>query len=161
MYAGCPWLGRRQAFETNEASAMLHVDMGGGTTKLALIDNGKIVGVGAFAVGGRLLAQDASGAWTRIDDSARSGCQDLGFKPTRRAWPAWTPGDSIARRLAEIAMDYILGAPLGSLGAALQLTEPLPRAAHAVGRELLRRSFRILVRPRRSGIRRHCQAAGG
>jgi ethanolamine utilization protein EutA len=58
---------------------LLHVDMGGGTTKLALIDNGKIVGAGAFAVGGRLLAQDASGAWTRIDDSARLVAEDLGL----------------------------------------------------------------------------------
>src|SRR4029077_16347577 len=60
------------------SQCLLHVDMGGGTTKLALIENGKIVGVGAFAVGGRLLAQDASGAWTRIDDPARLGIEDLG-----------------------------------------------------------------------------------
>src|ERR1700756_2382415 len=48
----------------------LHVDVGGGTTKLALIDKGEIVSVAAFAVGGRLLAQDAAGTWTRNDDSA-------------------------------------------------------------------------------------------
>src|SRR5690349_11045037 len=50
---------------------VLHVDVGGGTTKLALIDRGTILGVAAFAVGGRLLAADDSGAWTRVDDSAR------------------------------------------------------------------------------------------
>ena len=49
----------------------LHVDVGGGTTKLALIDKGEIVSVAAFAVGGRLVAQDAAGAWTRVDDSAQ------------------------------------------------------------------------------------------
>src|SRR4029077_19209310 len=32
----------------------LHVDIGGGTTKLALIDKGEIASVAAFAVGGRL-----------------------------------------------------------------------------------------------------------
>src|SRR5687768_272496 len=47
---------------------VLHIDIGGGTTKLALIDRGKVLGVSAFAVGGRLLAADPSGAWTRIDE---------------------------------------------------------------------------------------------
>ena len=38
-------------------TCMLHVDIGGGTTKLALIDRGTIVGLCAFAVGGRLIAR--------------------------------------------------------------------------------------------------------
>ena len=50
---------------------ILHVDVGGGTTKLALIENGVVLGLQAFAVGGRLIAADAAGGWTRIDDSAR------------------------------------------------------------------------------------------
>jgi len=108
---------------------LLHVDMGGGTTKLALIDNGKIVGVGAFAVGGRLLAQDASGAWTRIDDSARMVAEDLGLKADPAGMASLEARRRVAQRLAEIAMDYILGAPLDGLGASLQLTEPLPRVA--------------------------------
>src|ERR1700760_733184 len=44
---------------------VLHVDVGGGTTKLALIDNGVLAGVSAVAVGGRLVARDEAGAWTR------------------------------------------------------------------------------------------------
>src|SRR5262250_1679974 len=51
---------------------ILHVDVGGGTTKLALIDKGGIVSVCAFAVGGRLIAADATGAFMRVDDSARA-----------------------------------------------------------------------------------------
>src|SRR5690242_11100155 len=62
-------------------SCVLHVDIGGGTTKLALIDKGVILGVAAFAVGGRLLAADASGAWARIDDSARLVAKELGLAP--------------------------------------------------------------------------------
>ena len=51
---------------------LLHADVGGGTTKLALIDRGTIVGLAAFAAGGRLIAADASGAWTRIDHSGET-----------------------------------------------------------------------------------------
>ena len=111
------------------SQCLLHVDMGGGTTKLALIENGKIVGVSAFAVGGRLLAQDASGAWNRIDDSARLVCEDLGLGADPASMASLEARRRIAHRLAEIAMDYILGAPLDRLGVALQLTEPLPRVA--------------------------------
>jgi len=111
------------------SQCLLHVDMGGGTTKLALIENGKIVGVGAFAVGGRLLAQDASGAWTRIDDSARMVCEDLGLRADPASMASLEARRRIAQRLAQIAMDYILGAPLDRLGVSLQLTEALPRVA--------------------------------
>jgi len=106
---------------------LLHVDMGGGTTKLALIDKGKIVGVCAFAVGGRLLAQDSSGVWTRIDDSARMVAEDLGLRPEPECIANLDARRRIAGRLAEVAMDYILGASPDSLAASLQLTEPLPR----------------------------------
>jgi len=111
------------------SQCILHVDMGGGTTKLALIDNGKIIGVCAIAVGGRLLAQDASGAWTRIDDSARLVAQDLGISADPSVLASLDARRSIARRLAEIAIDCIVGAPADGLAAALQLTEPLPRTA--------------------------------
>src|SRR5271169_682603 len=61
-------------------TCLLHADVGGGTTKLALIDHGAIIGLAAFAVGGRLIAADANGAWTRIDQSARLVAEDLKIK---------------------------------------------------------------------------------
>ncbi len=108
---------------------LLHVDMGGGTTKLALIDQGKIAGVAAFAVGGRLLAQDASGVWTRVDDSARLVAGDLGIGTDPASLASLEARQQIARRLGEIAVDYIVDGPLDRLGASLLLTDPLPRTA--------------------------------
>jgi ethanolamine utilization protein EutA len=78
-------------------------------------------------VGGRLLAQDASGAWTRIDDPARLVSRDLGLEAEPASMASLEARRRIARRMAEIAMDYILGAPLDRLGVSLQLTELLPR----------------------------------
>jgi ethanolamine utilization protein EutA len=108
-------------------ACILHADIGGGTTKLALIDRGSIVGLSAFAVGGRLVATDTSGAWTRIDHSAQLVAGDLGFtlSPQTLADPAVR--QKIARCLAVVAADYILDAPLDSLGESLLLTERLPR----------------------------------
>jgi ethanolamine utilization protein EutA len=109
-------------------ACILHADIGGGTTKLALIDRGAIVGLSAFAVGGRLLATDADGAWTHIDDSARLVAEDLGIEATPRTFADAATRQKIVRRLAAVAADYLCGAPLDKLGEALALTAPLPRS---------------------------------
>ena len=116
----------RLSKETDQC--ILHVDIGGGTTKLALIDRGTIVGLAAFAVGGRLLATDADGAWTRVDESARLVAAELNLSTDPQSLAEETVRHQLARRLATIAADYILDTPRDPLGAALQLTEPFPRA---------------------------------
>jgi ethanolamine utilization protein EutA len=116
------------ALSRRRGASVLHVDIGGGTTKLALIGNGEIKSVAAFAVGGRLLARDETGAWTRIDDSAKLVARDLGIvaAPDRMADEAVRR--AIASRLAGLVVDQIVGAPLDDLGRALELTEPLQRS---------------------------------
>jgi ethanolamine utilization protein EutA len=110
-------------------TCLLHVDVGGGTTKLALIDRGAIVGLGAFAVGGRLIAADAGGVWTRIDQSAQLVADDLGLKISSQVLADESVRRRIAQRLAVVATDVIGGAALDPLGQSLLLTEPLSRAA--------------------------------
>ena len=108
-------------------ACVLHCDVGGGTTKLALIDKGRIVSVAAFAVGGRLLATDAYGAWTRIDDSARLVAQELGIPADMRHMGDLKNRKAIATRLATLAVDQITGGAKDELGRKLELTEPLAR----------------------------------
>ncbi|WP_395448904.1 ethanolamine ammonia-lyase reactivating factor EutA [Aminobacter sp. UC22_36] len=115
------------ALSKKRGACGLHVDIGGGTTKLALIDNGEIVGVAAFAVGGRLVAQDKQGIWSRLDDSARMVAEELGLGTDPRAMADPSNRAAIARRLAALAVDEILGGPLDDLGQRLLLTEPLDR----------------------------------
>ena len=57
------------ALSRDTSRTLLHVDMGGGTTKLALIRNGEILDTCAIAVGGRLMVRDKRGCLARIDDS--------------------------------------------------------------------------------------------
>jgi ethanolamine utilization protein EutA len=108
-------------------ACILHVDIGGGTTKLALIDKGVVAGVAAFAVGGRLIAADEAGVFTRVDDSARLIADALGIPTHAAALASPETRRAIVRRLAMIAADYILGAPPDALGRALLLTAPLAR----------------------------------
>jgi ethanolamine utilization protein EutA (predicted chaperonin) len=106
---------------------VLHVDIGGGTTKLALIDRGTITGLAAFAVGGRLIAADSRGDWTRIDQAARLVADDLSLQLSPRTLADPAIRDRIVQRLAAAAADIILGAAPDPLARALLLTEPLPR----------------------------------
>lgn len=108
-------------------AAGLHVDIGGGTTKLSMISDGEVLDVAAFAVGGRLLAQDAGGAWTRIDDSARLVADDLGIELTPETAADPEVRRRICARLAQVAVDEILGVPVDTLGKSLELTRPLER----------------------------------
>ena len=109
-------------------TCVLHVDVGGGTTKLALIDQGIIIGVSAFAVGGRLLAADANGDWTRIDVAARLVAEDLNILANPQSFAAPATRRLLARRLASVAADFILDAPRDRLCESLKLTEEFPRA---------------------------------
>ena len=113
-------------FSRDRDACVLHVDIGGGTTKLALIDKGVVLAVSAFAVGGRCIATDASVAYTRVDDSAVAVARELGLdtSPVTLAKPEVR--QRIAARLAMIAADYILDAPRDPLGQSFLLTEPLP-----------------------------------
>ena len=67
---------------------ILNVDIGGGTTKLALIENGALVATAAIAVGGRLLVEDAKAGLTRIEEPMREIARSLGIdaraRPTAR-----------------------------------------------------------------------------
>jgi ethanolamine utilization protein EutA len=106
----------------------LHIDIGGGTTKFALIDKGEVVSVSAIAVGGRLIAQNENGSWTRVDDSARLVAGELGVGTTPGALTDEQARTSIAARLANLVVNEIVAGPVDGLGLALRLTEPLRRS---------------------------------
>ena len=52
------------AYERSEGRRVLHMDIGGGTSNLCLIEDGKLLTTGCLNVGGRLLKLDAGGCIT-------------------------------------------------------------------------------------------------
>ena len=48
-------------YSEEHCCSVLHIDIGGGTSNLALLENGKIVATGCLNVGGRLLKLDGAG----------------------------------------------------------------------------------------------------
>ena len=104
---------------------ILNVDIGGGTTKLALVDDGKVVGTAAVHIGGRLQVIDAARRIVRLDPAGRRFAAAAGFE--------WDVGDTAPAeamaRIAEWMADALIAAirerPLAAAIGALYLTEPL------------------------------------
>ena len=58
---------------------VLNIDVGGGTSKFALCNNGKVQEVSAIDIGARLLAFDNDGAIVRIEEAGRKHAAWAGF----------------------------------------------------------------------------------
>jgi ethanolamine utilization protein EutA len=58
---------------------VLNIDIGGGTSKFAVCNNGKVQEVSAIDIGARLLAFDPSGAVVRIEEAGRKHARWAGF----------------------------------------------------------------------------------
>ena len=84
------------AFSEKTGKTVLHMDIGGGTSNLALIENGKITATTCLNVGGRLMKIDANGRLTYVspvleglfsgkngDDANRETVMDLAQVLTR------------------------------------------------------------------------------
>lgn len=104
---------------------ILNIDIGGGTTKLALVEGGDVVHTAAIHLGGRLAVVDAEGRLTRLDPAGRrlaalAGC-------------TWRLGATVSEeelgRVAEWMADALVIAltqdPAPSEVEGLWLTEPL------------------------------------
>jgi ethanolamine utilization protein EutA len=100
-------------------SRILNVDIGGGTTKLALVDRGRVLATAAVHVGGRLQVVDDAGRVVRLDPAGKAHAQRAGFD--------WDLGDVVERadveQVAETMADALIAAVRGAPD--LLLTEPL------------------------------------
>ncbi len=86
---------------------LLNIDIGGGTTKLALIHDGDILETAAVNVGGRLVALDAEGRIARIEPSAREVAAELGLELELGTIPEPGVFEKLSARLAEVLMEVV------------------------------------------------------
>ena len=115
------------ALSKSRAQCGLHIDIGGGTTKLALIDHGEILSVGAFAGGGRMVAQNPEGLWTRLDDHALILAKSCGIECTPQSMTLESNRRLIAKAYGGVLLEILQSHsnPLGPLARSLMLTPEL------------------------------------
>lgn len=106
----------------------LNVDIGGGTTKFALVEGGRIVRTAALNVGGRLIATDAAGRVARIEDAGRTAAESVGAGARLSLGEPLADAvrDAIADALADCLLDVMLGRPRSELSRRLLLTPDMP-----------------------------------
>ncbi len=95
------------ALSYQTGQTILNVDVGGGTTKLALIHDGEIVGTAAVNVGGRLVARDGEGRLVRIEPAARLVAEELGIQLELGSHPEPHLFEKLAGKLAEVLVEVV------------------------------------------------------
>src|SRR5258708_3165394 len=108
-----------------EGKRILNIDIGGGTTKLAVVEHGKVVATAAVHIGGRLQVVDQHGLIVRLDPAGKYHAKRAGF--------AWSHGDvahaadldKVADGMADSLVAALAARPLPHDIAHLYLTDPI------------------------------------
>jgi len=114
-------------------ATLLNIDIGGGTTKLALVEGGHVVHTAAIHLGGRLAVIDADLRLTRLDPA--------GKRLAALAGCSWNLGDTVSEddlgRVTEWMADALVAALTQDAAppevGGLWLTEPLGVAGGVAG----------------------------
>ena len=114
------------ALSRGHNATLLNVDIGGGTTKFALIEKGRILATCAVAVGGRLIVEDDTAGLTRVEPPAEEVAKALGVELALGKPLAAEARRRIAARMARVAMGLIDLRQPGELARALLVTEAWP-----------------------------------
>ncbi len=114
------------ALSRQHANTILNVDIGGGTTKLALVRNGEILATSAVAVGGRLVVIGDEGQIVRLEEPAVRLARHIGVDLAPGKVLEDEPRRALLRAMSGIIMDLARQVPPTGIAADLMETEPLP-----------------------------------
>jgi ethanolamine utilization protein EutA len=104
---------------------VLNIDIGGGTTKLGLVDNGKVIATAALHVGGRLQVVDAGFRIVRLDPAGRHHAAAAGFDWRIGDFAGAAELDMVAEGMADAVIAAVAPHPLPEAMAQLYLTDPI------------------------------------
>jgi ethanolamine utilization protein EutA len=105
-------------------SRLLNVDIGGGTTKLTLVEDGRIAATAAFHVGGRLVATGEDGRVIRLEPGGAYHAAHAGMPLELGSTAGPETLAAVADRMAGELLLALRGDPAADRS--LWLTDPLP-----------------------------------
>ena len=109
---------------SREGSGVLSVDIGGGTTKLAVCRDGQVAAVAVINVGGRLVAEDR-GRITRLEEAGALVGDEVGLRLAVGQRIDDTRKAALAEKMAACLFELIDRRPFSSLTRRLMHTPPL------------------------------------
>ncbi|MCL5025397.1 MAG: ethanolamine ammonia-lyase reactivating factor EutA [Chloroflexi bacterium] len=106
-------------------AAVMNVDVGGGTSKIAVVKDGEILETVAVNIGARLVALDADGRICRIEEAGQLVAGSLGIKLKIGATLPEKDRSAMALVLADCLFEVLERRPLSPLTQSLMITPPL------------------------------------
>ncbi len=119
--------GAAQASQ-DRGARLLNIDIGGGTTKLAIVEHGRVLATAALHIGGRLQAMDETGRIVRLEPAGEAHAAAAGCTWKRGDMTIPAGLDRVADTMASALLDSLLHGRKD-----LYLTEPLPSLEGVAG----------------------------
>jgi ethanolamine utilization protein EutA len=116
------------ALSIRDGCTVMNVDVGGGTSKIAVCAEGKVVDLTAIDVGARLVCLGPDGTILRVEDSGRRFGAALGLNMQVGAKLTLEQGKSLAGLMADKLFEAMRGGTPQLQGISLHRTDPLNRA---------------------------------
>src|SRR6202047_5258358 len=108
-----------------DRTTVMNVDVGGGTSKISICREGRVVDLTAVDVGARLVCLDASGKIVRIEEAGRRFASELGIKLELGATLAPEDARALAARMADSLVEAMAGGSPPAAGRGLLRLDPL------------------------------------
>src|SRR5437879_3672182 len=88
-----------------ESARVMHVDVGGGTSKIAVCEAGEIADLTAIDVGARIVCFDAEGRVARVEEAGRRFAAEVGFVVEIGVKPDAARLNAMIERMADRRLD--------------------------------------------------------
>jgi ethanolamine utilization protein EutA (predicted chaperonin) len=109
----------------DQSKRILNVDIGGGTTKLGIVENGDVTVTAALHIGGRLQVVDDIGRLVRLDPAGKFHARQAGFFWSRGDVLSPAQLDKVAASMADLLVAALTQRPLPHALEHLYLTDPI------------------------------------
>jgi ethanolamine utilization protein EutA len=111
---------------------VMNVDVGGGTSKIAVCAEGKVIDIAALDVGARLLCLAPDGTILRIEEAGRRHALEAGVDVTLGAKLSLERARTICSAMADKLFEAMRGGAPTAQGVSLLRTEPLSQKHNVV-----------------------------
>src|SRR5207302_139334 len=108
-----------------DKTAVMNVDVGGGTSKIAICAEGKVVDLTAVDVGARLICLDDTGNIVRVEEAGRRFAAELGIKVELGSHLSAEHARAFAARMADKLFEAMKGGVPMLDGSGLCRLDPL------------------------------------